>query len=495
MNLSERDNFDEQWRKALEEASEAPPPSLWDAIEEKLDEKKKKRGLVLPLWWNHVPMGYAAAALAVVVLVGWSVWSTMNQNPGFTQVAATKDSGASKKIPATEQLADKSSKEITTEVVVPEQKQSKETTIASAEVKQNVEKERFYDFASKKSHSDSRESSETALDEKKNAEVADLKVAEAVAVASSELASDVQKGNSSVDELQLIEARGFTELSVYPRRRYVFYKVAGDDFVEPKLDNKSKKEYWAGVGLMPSSFDPNVNVKSAPLFSNLISNGQSMSSTSVAETSTSEARLSYSVQAQTGMKISKNWSIETGISYLQGNSVFKSEGYALDKLSSRSSNVLESAIYSGTSNKAPEYMLTTGTKTEEPAGLYIDVSQKKSNEYRYLQLPVQVGYTLNPSGKLSYTVLGGMVGNFFLQNQLETNSGYVLTTKASDNVYRSLNWAGSSGLRFNFRLSPHWVMNMTGSFQKSIMTIFKDNNNLESKPQLYGVGWGMRYTF
>jgi hypothetical protein len=495
MNQSERDDFDEQWRNAFEEASETPPPSLWNAIEEQLDEKKKNKGWILPLWWNAFPARYAAA-VAVVLLAGWSVWSTMNQNlsSGSKTVSVKPLSSAPEQlaeVPSSEKVVDEGPLKVAKSTgsglaaVVEKTKADLDKDLARGAAKRVV-----VAFSKESNDQPQRGAvSRGAAIEPSSTVEANVQGFNSVAVVASE---------RDENELQLVQARGFQELPVYPQRRYVFYRVQPDDYEYEELrsDNKSKKEYWAAVGLMPSSFDPQLNVKSAPLFSNLISQGQISSNSTVAETSTSEARLSYSVQAQTGVKISKNWSIETGISYLQGNSVFKSDGYALDRISSRTSNVLESALYSGTNNKAPEYMLTTAdVKGEEPAGLYIDVSQKKSNEYRYLQVPVQVGYTLNPSGKMSYTVLGGMVGNIFLQNQLETNSGYVLTTKAEDNVYRSLNWAGSSGLRLNFRVSPHWTMNMTGSFQKSIMTIFKDNDNLESKPQLYGVGWGMRYTF
>jgi hypothetical protein len=46
MDPSEKNSFDEQWKKAFQEASEIPPLSAWKGIEARLDKEEEK---VIPL--------------------------------------------------------------------------------------------------------------------------------------------------------------------------------------------------------------------------------------------------------------------------------------------------------------------------------------------------------------------------------------------------------------------------------------------------------------
>jgi hypothetical protein len=235
---------------------------------------------------------------------------------------------------------------------------------------------------------------------------------------------------------------------------------------------------------MPAAFNPNVKLREAPqaFMAQSVSQKRSVSGTS-------EARASYAVQTQGGVRLSKHWSVETGISYLRGNSAYEGGGYVVNAYNSAASNVLENALASNSpalSDKAADF---------NNGALYIDVAKKASNNYQYLQLPVQAGFTLNPDKKLSYSVLGGMMANFFLVNELESASGDIIRTTASDEIYRGTNWAATTGLRLNYKLSANWGANLTGSYQKAVSSGFKSNQSLDSRPYLYGVSWSVRYSF
>jgi hypothetical protein len=93
MDPSEINNFEDQWRKALKEASEAPPQSVWEGIEARLDEGNKK-GLILPLWWQSSKVWYAAASIAAILMVGGGIWynqSGVKNDSIHTGIAATHE--------------------------------------------------------------------------------------------------------------------------------------------------------------------------------------------------------------------------------------------------------------------------------------------------------------------------------------------------------------------------------------------------------------------
>jgi uncharacterized protein HemX len=114
MDPSEINNFEDQWRKAFKEASEAPPQSVWEGIEARLDEGNK-RGLILPLWWQSSKVWYAAASIAAILMVGGGIWyqSGVKNDSINRDVAAVQEA----KKPTTEKQVSPEIKTSTPEVI------------------------------------------------------------------------------------------------------------------------------------------------------------------------------------------------------------------------------------------------------------------------------------------------------------------------------------------------------------------------------------------
>lgn len=510
MDPSNINNFEDQWRKALKEASETPPPSVWKGIEARLDKEQEK---VVPMWWQSPKVWYAAASIVALLLVGGGLWLSGIKTGDKPQVAvSTKPTGAfeSEKSEATEKVAS-ASESLNTEKLAA----ASEPRASSAKPGQQPSESKIKIAAS--SHGDAVRKSENAFAEAKNSAAEQNSVAgaarksavnngsvsevintpsapvenaqsteSAVAkVAGNSYAAAVADQNQTISA-QLLASLPYSDLDVYVQKRHVFFRPQIQ--IEEPVKEKKPKEYYAGLGVMPASFNPDVQLKEAPMaFS-----GQSVSQRR-ATTGSSEARASYAVQTQGGVRLSKHWSVETGISYLRGNSAYEGGGYVLNAYSNLSSNVLENALAGlTTSANSPAADKAAGFNN---GALYIDVAKKVSNNYQYLQLPVQAGFTLNPDKKFSYSVLGGMMANFFLVNELESASGEIIRTTASDDIYRGTNWAATTGLRLNYKLSSNWAANLTGSYQKAVSSGFKSNQSLDSHPYLYGVSWSVRYSF
>ena len=514
MDPSETNSFEEQWKKVFQEASETPPLSAWEGIEARLDKEERK---VVPLWWQTPRLWYAAASVAALLMVGIGLWngSFSSEEKKDAQLAAGKTELVSPDADIN------TSSESSVEGKTAQQKEAvevpsiqPETSIAQVEsesrrknsaenpaiIKQDeslasadTEKQAEEDRAAVSSFNN-----KVAVRKQENNPVSAEAVAGNNDLTNTDKFAAAQSNNVSVEPLnpanldaasrivaEALTPIGYKDLDVYVQKRYVFFKPG--TITEKPVEKVSKnREYYAAVGLMPATFNPDVKVTSPPAaFANANASRQSLSGNSQAGTS-------YAVQTQGGKRLSKHWSVETGISYLQGNSTYEGGGYLLDVATSRSQNVLQSALMDKSGQNSG---VNTPTSSPPANAFYIDVTKEVRNDYRYLQVPVQAGYTLNPDKKLSYSVLGGMMANFFMNNEIESASGTVITTKASDDVYRSLNWAATTGLRFNYRLSSQWKATLTGSYQKSITSGFKSNETLESRPYLYGVSWGVRYSF
>lgn len=516
MDPSEINNFENQWKKAFDEASETPPPSVWEDIEARLDHDEND---IVPLWWRTPKLWYAAASIIALLVVGggYFVNNSSETGSGVLKEMAEKSPESEKADNDLTKDTPRSSEDIKKQKVegkesFPERAPVKhEGSLAGS--KQKKPKENHFDitaetssaWAARAGHvgnskndvgSTANESfSETAsaFDRKEVNSITDIPQA-------SLLAQAAQSGL----ELETLEGIGVTELDVFIQKRYVFYKQ--DSPEEEKLpEPKQKGEYWAGIGLMPASFNPDVQIRqTAPSFYSAQNLNSLQSSGQRGTTGTSKAGNSYAVQTQGGMKISKHWSLEMGVNYLRANSSYEGGGYVLNTSSARSANMLEDALVNlstSTSKAFPDnYPVSPGQGGGEAyeglsGNAFIDVNRNVSNNYQYLQLPLQAGFTLRPDKKLSYSLLGGMMANFFLSNELESAAGQMIRTTASDEVYRSMNWAATTGLRLNYKVSSRWKTTLMGSYQKAVSSGVRANQSLESHPYLYGVSWGMRYSF
>lgn len=496
MDPSGINNFEDQWRKAFSESSETPPPSIWEGIEARLDEDNDK-GLILPLW-RTPKVWYAAASIVALMIVGASLWFSGSDKPADNAIAAQKQEvrqSAEQKVST--ETTDSKLAQAPTEQSQREGENNASEPVTNSSSATSAQSNRANEpaisagnsgreFAARsKSANTNSAGPKTEIETDNSADrIRSGKSEELNAPDNALVANQTSKEQTiSAEELASLP---YNDLDVHVQKRYVFFRT------EPKSEEPVKlpayKEYWAGVGLMPASFNPDVRLKEAP-----IGFSKQMDSNVKSVSGSSEAGVSYALQTQGGMRLSKHWTVELGLSYLQGNSTYQGGGYLLNATNSRSANVLENAL----AGVAPATSSFSSDKNyfANSGAIYVDVNKRVSNNYQYLQMPVQAGFTLNPDKRLSYSVLGGMMANFFLSNDLEAASGEIITTNASDEVYRSMNWAATTGLRFNYRLSSKWKASLTGSYQKAITSGFRSNQSLDAHPYLYGVAWGVRYSF
>lgn len=557
MSQSEKHKFEQEWQRAFESAAETPPPSAWEGIESRLDARKS--AAVVPLaWWRSPKVYYAAAAVAALLLLSWPVLrlsqpdssgevTSENTTPSFgsaaidtpelaARVPETKPpSGHSEASPSVnapirpttaepkiERLADA----LSARSVLPaapaleiparsgitgvESQSLRPAPTAVSDLaalphvsvpesmhpEKSTDGNRATDLMPK---TDGNTGTSGTSFVPKSGEIPG-QTPTIIAITSSSRhgkPEDIERvimGSSTVPlrtpaltfPIAQPSPVGTSEGTVHLAQRAVRY----DEAELPSLPRRGRvRELWAGVSLMPAFFNPKIDVTTAPAaFSNAKASRESLASGS-------RGQLSYAVQIHGGKRLSRHWSVETGVSYLQGNSGFNSPGYVLDATTSKSQNVLENALTTG--KQGNDYFSTiVGTSSfDKSNGAYIALDQNAANNYRYVQVPAQAGYTLNPDGRLSYTLLGGVVANLFLQNQIQDSQGAAHKTTADDGIYRGLNWSATTGVRVNYRLAEHWDATLTGAYQKAVASILRDSRTLDSRPQLYGVAWGVRYVF
>ncbi|MDB5240296.1 MAG: hypothetical protein JWP57_921 [Spirosoma sp.] len=556
---------DDFWRKAFEEASEAPPSRVWDAVERRLDDNNDHK--VLPLWGigrassRPVAWGIGVAAVIALLLVGqWVFWTTranepvvqhqppiqernvalsalkktgkisapkelpkglstphegvqadvaMNrrltpQSPGNQRSAPAAPSSPAVALPAAQltdqpgaespvlpSIASMAEKEkVAREQQIPDA--HPQQTLVSSAFRANVIQNNQMSVAGRQFSAGAATplgGKETVLD------AASKEPAAGETVPSFDPVSTLSIRIHELGAIQRIvwlpPAEPVTELAtIHPKR--------------------NSREVWATVSMMPGAFNPSVTVRPAQAS---FASVNTLTNTSASQPSvSSRANFSVAYQAGAGIQLNDHWSVESGVGYLAGRSTVESpvQASALNNLSVGSSTLGQQAnLYvdalrsssAGASSAQHNTVASPATAVMDYIGVSNRITvqntyssqarQSLTNDYQFVQVPVQVGYQLRPRKRLGVALLGGFLSNIFVRNTVSDE--LVITNK--DGVYRPISWAATLGARLRYRPSRQWSASLAGIYQPSLGFGTRPQSFVQSQPTSTGMSFGIDYHF
>ena len=267
---------------------------------------------------------------------------------------------------------------------------------------------------------------------------------------------------------------------------------------EPKPARKARPKAWVSAGVVASSFDPSVALRavSGLAYTNASLNNAFASSNGPvpALALDSHAGRAIAMQANVGLPLSERWTIETGVGYLNGQSMVqspvRSSALSTEKNSAANLPTLYTDLVGNSANRSVSSAadMQAGSASQRytfVASTSYDraVSQSVSNNYQFVQVPVQLSYELRPRRKFGLALITGMVSNLFVRNTVAD----AVTVKAQDGVYRPITVAGTAGMRLRFRPDKHWSASLAGTFQRSLQSITRPEVGIQALPQNMGV--------
>lgn len=505
-----KNNLNEEWRKIFGKAEETPPPGVWDAIEKRLDERSRVP-LLLP-WWEKPQAWLAAASLLLALGIGTVLFLQNGPDRASLTVGEKTQPG-----PQPDDMGQEAPEQEAPQFSVADLPAAPDRTAnAKSAVPEAPEKAAVAAIASVEKPAASAEGSITPPQSAGGVagETMAFRAKKVTAAAGADsrvdnrsIAGESVSGEEIASSLDLIEPRSFQDIKTYWQTRYVFFNPYADKVTEEPPAKPEASPLWAGIGLMPGAYNPNMQFSHQSVYqmNNVLTTTSTVDQYNSLNGATNrgstgnrdQAKVSYQAFAQVGLNLSKRWSVESGVAFLQGNSTSRSPGFFMDRTTQESADLLPNAMASGNANYSDETFqkLQLSQGGGSYSAVYVPMDKNLDNRYSYLQVPAYVGYTFRPEKKFSYTLLGGGVTNLFLKNELETASGYKLETRPENNVYNNLSVSAAAGVRVSYRLNKAWNSSLTANYQRALMTSFKDNLFLKSYPSVYGVSWGVRYTF
>jgi hypothetical protein len=333
------------------------------------------------------------------------------------------------------------------------------------------------------------------------------KVAERAAESQGAVAATVVMANSPLSEEMVSASRnasGIQPMSIRTvsvqftgNERIIWFSPEHPDLgPKQKMARKSKPKAWVSAGVVAASFDPSVALRAVSglaYTNNSPSNALVSTGPVPALALDSHAGRAIAMQASVGVPLSERWTIETGLGYINGQSTVQSpvrtsalstekNGANLptlytDLVGNSANSSVNSAADMQYNTAVQRYAFVASTSYDRA------VSQSVSNNYQFVQVPVQLSYELRPRRKFGLALLTGMVSNLFVRNTVAD----AVTVKAQDGVYRPLTVAGTAGMRLRFRPDKHWSASLAGTFQQSLQSITRPEVGVQASPQNMGV--------
>ena len=311
------------------------------------------------------------------------------------------------------------------------------------------------------------------------------------------------RGTENSEQLRMLRGKPIRLHEFGHIYRIVWFR-SSERTAQPEISTLKQKsrDLWASASIMPGAFNPMVSVQMASLANAGVAKSMSMTNGAYqAQSVTSRANFSIAYQFTAGMLLNKRWSIETGVGFLAGRSTVDTPAQlsangivATNDIRATTGNLYTDALRNSSANGIKSTSLDQANFANngyvQPA--YSDKTrQMLTNNYQFVQVPVQVGYQLRPKKRLSLAVLGGIISNIFVRNTIDNE--IIVTTK--DEIYRPVSFAAIVGARFRYQPSAQWSASLAGIYQPSIGLVTLAHSQVQSQPTTAGMTLGVDYHF
>ncbi|MFD2523596.1 hypothetical protein [Emticicia soli] len=509
MEVQKQNNFEDEWRKAFENASLPPSDELWGRIETELDKKKKKRPFLFFLKPSIMATGLAAAlALVLAGILFYNKGTETNVAQNSTKLTEGKNTANTTQ--TTESVQETVMPPIAQETLASADNLAKtDKSTEKTGIKSNT-REALASSASIASVNSSEAISrntarQTAVmlqpSTTKNATIAainsDNTAKDPIAPLTPEVLASTKAALASVESLEGKQYRYFGSRYTMNRNKLAFDAEALENVESTALASNDSK-FWVGVQSGVAPFDP--NMKFGQLNSLAFSSANEyaqMANSSASPTdklsvsapqNDIKAGLAINTGVSVGYKIAKKWHFESGVRYLRGNSTLETNTYAFQN-NGYVNTFLGNYLLQ---NSDRGYSLVANSNT-----VVADAS-KFNNRYEYLMVPMQVGYEIGITQKLGLNILAGVSTDIFLQNSIFTDNGLVRSKNTINNenkIYKPVNFSGLGGLRASYLISKHWQANIGTSYQRALFSGMGSSVDLNMQLQMFGINYGFNYRF
>lgn len=273
------------------------------------------------------------------------------------------------------------------------------------------------------------------------------------------------------------------------------YNWHQDGALAANQETKPKpEEAWAGVQMAAGTFDPHISlnqsgaVASADIQNSVVYQPGTSARPAANRNLLQQVNIdqkqkparSYSFGVGYGFALSKRWSVRSGLRY----TTYQSNG---------SSNAILR-----NQNDTKVYPLLRGTATTQQLNdkvVNVTSDYKVYNQFKMLTIPVVMGFKLIDK-KISFSLIGGLSTDIFLNNTIEGSSEVIqnVSLSAKDNqVYRSWYFSSVAGVEVAWHFLPHCSLNLQPTYNSALQSFTRQESGFSGLPSALNMGVSLNY--
>jgi hypothetical protein len=462
------ENMDGIFRKQLRDYSPVAPESVWNSIEESLDQHTKVK---------RVAFYKVAAAVAAFALLGSTYLYFANNNTAFkdsTQIAEESASkNTNKEILNTDDIKDNSNKDALQ--VYNADEQNTNEVFAKANISEGEPKVET--------------GSDIIVKESKAEEIAPLeKIAQAqIAI------------NTSQVQLNIVDARKQKVEAILNTLPSIYDNSYAMNLVD--VDEADQKSKW----VMGGEFSPLYSYRNIASTSGTYNEDY--------YNSTEKPVMTYSGGLNLQYKAIDRLTIQAGVYYttmgqsLDYMSVYSNAHYYIvdEQYKDRFVNTYsiensagEFAIkseYVIVDNKATRVDNLSSNKAEVDVSdpIYNNIGAEIEQKFQYIELPLLMRYKVIDR-TLDINILGGFGANFLVGNDVMLNYGNTKEVIGTINGLNAVNYTGTIGFGIEYPVMKRINIHLEPSF-RYYLNEMNSNSTVESHPYSIGIFTGINYSF
>ncbi len=428
--MSTKKNIDHLFQEKLEGLEKSPSLEVWNSLEAKLQKKEQKKR---PIWWWF--NGLAASLLLAITLIRTS---SENQESHPTNNKITSPTSTPIEVEKTT-------------IAIAKKKPVKKTIPISPQNKSDIKKTRY---------------------------------------------ENIQKPLLASTESFLYpsDRRVLSGPKIVMKKNFSYSKEHNNVHINPPTKPSEKK------GNLP--FFPKTKISTDPILAEkkwevspvvVMSQNNSLTNTSpidesLAATKT-QGEYTFSYGVKVAFAVNKKWTLQSGV-FMQKIAYAKQGLSVLEDVKSIQLKNIDV-------NTEADFMLSSPLATCDVSSLNAaKVSTRDaslSQRYSYIEIPIEIGYTLVETKKISSKIITGFSSLFLQQNEIILSSENQVTTLGKANNLNRINFSGNLGLDIQYQLYKNFKLSINPMCKVSLHTFTE--NSTDFKPFSLGIHSGIIYQF
>lgn len=451
--MDNKEHIDRLYQEKFKDFEVTPHPRVWENIEASLQKKKRR---VFPIWWLS---GGAVATLLIGLLLFPFSSEKQPNKPNKEEIIITESEQIPPKNTLKELPIEKQEKNDTTIEVVatktPTHKLIEKSIKSKNLIKKNQQKPSIFNTTEIATVTEKIIEENRYKDNKISTEDYGFKK------------TKVLEGKNKNTDKKID-----TTIQILVPKKTKKLLAINDEKEENKKDKRQKK--W--------SVTPSVAFLNSGSFSKSSPLGENLDNNSIS------GENSYSYGVKMGYKINEKWEIQSGI-HLQ-EVLFSTQNVAFEN-SAQDEKLNINYFRDEELQYAPSPNIPTRGNSEG-SGFEAD-NATVNQSLGYIEIPVEVKYTLFRKSKLSTQLVTGVSSLILSKNELGAKSTDFSGFIGEASNLNTLNFSGNIGFDINYKVLDKLQLNLNPMFKQQFNTFSKKSNGF--KPYTIGIYTGIKYEF